>query len=191
MLAGKGARVDDWSGLENRRGFTPSVGSNPTPSAIILYNMPEGVLHRPQPSRTFPFWSEPMKFPKLRKGDLILIVVLIIIGVCAITYTTLFARRAEQGKRVIVEIDGQVVREFSLSEEVESVRFDTPHGYNILNIADNRVRISEADCPDKLCVLTGWRQQVGQVIVCLPHRLIVRIVGDNGGAGEQLDGVTY
>jgi len=139
----------------------------------------------------FPFWSEPMKFPKLRKGDLILIVVLIIIGVCAITYTTLFARRAEQGKRVIVEIDGQVVREFSLSEEVESVRFDTPHGYNILNIADNRVRISEADCPDKLCVLTGWRQQVGQVIVCLPHRLIVRIVGDNGGAGEQLDGVTY
>lgn len=89
-----------------------------------------------------------------------------------------------------MEIDGQVVSEFSLDKDVDSVRFDTPYGYNVLSIADNRVRIAEADCPDKLCVLTGWRQQVGQVIVCLPHRLIVRIA-NGGGAGEQLDGVTY
>src|SRR5690606_35044854 len=32
---GKGARADEWSGLENRRGFAPSVRSNPTPSAIF------------------------------------------------------------------------------------------------------------------------------------------------------------
>ncbi len=89
-----------------------------------------------------------------------------------------------------MEIDGQTVQEFDLSQDVDSVRFDTPHGYNVLRIADGRVRITEADCPDKLCVLTGWRQQIGQVIVCLPHRFIVRIVGDSG-AGEKLDGVTY
>ena len=29
----KGAGADERSGLENRRGFTPAVGSNPTPSA--------------------------------------------------------------------------------------------------------------------------------------------------------------
>ena len=31
-----GGRVVDCTGLENRRGFTPSVGSNPTPSATRL-----------------------------------------------------------------------------------------------------------------------------------------------------------
>ena len=33
----KGARADEWNGLEHRRGFRPTVGSNPTPSAIFLY----------------------------------------------------------------------------------------------------------------------------------------------------------
>ena len=30
----KGARAAEWDGLENRCGFVPTVGSNPTPSAI-------------------------------------------------------------------------------------------------------------------------------------------------------------
>ena len=33
ILSGMGGRVVYGSGLENRRGFTPTVGSNPTPSA--------------------------------------------------------------------------------------------------------------------------------------------------------------
>ncbi len=36
----RGARVDDWGGLENRCGFRPTVGSNPTLSAG--YKIPRG-----------------------------------------------------------------------------------------------------------------------------------------------------
>ena len=32
----KGARAAEWDGLENRCGCMPTVGSNPTPSAILL-----------------------------------------------------------------------------------------------------------------------------------------------------------
>lgn len=32
-LPRRGARVDDWNGLENRRGVTAAAGSNPAPSA--------------------------------------------------------------------------------------------------------------------------------------------------------------
>jgi|SRR5690554_3637877 len=131
-----------------------------------------------------------MKIPNLRKGDLIIIVVLIIIGVSIITYTTFFAPRAAQGTTVVVEIDGEVAAQFPIYEDQAEIRFETSNGYNILEIADGRARIAEADCPDKLCVKTGWRQQVGQLIVCLPNRLIVRIVGDNG-TGQELDGFTY
>lgn len=136
------------------------------------------------------FWSELMKFPNLRKGDLIIIVVLIIMGVSIITYTNFFASEKTPGTTVIVEIDGEVVAQFPLNEDRQGIRFDTPDGYNILEIADGRARIAEADCPDKICVNTGWRQHDGQLIVCLPHRLIVRIVGDNGMESD-LDGFTY
>ena len=33
----KGARAAEWDGLENRCGFVPTVGSNPTPSAITAH----------------------------------------------------------------------------------------------------------------------------------------------------------
>lgn len=34
-LTRRGARADEWNGLENRRGVTASAGSNPAPSAPV------------------------------------------------------------------------------------------------------------------------------------------------------------
>ncbi len=34
----RGARVVEWGGLENRCTLAGTVGSNPTPSALIIYN---------------------------------------------------------------------------------------------------------------------------------------------------------
>ena len=36
LLKRKGARVDEWNGLENRQGCKPLGGSNPPPSAIKI-----------------------------------------------------------------------------------------------------------------------------------------------------------
>ena len=44
----KGARAAEWDGLENRCGFVPTVGSNPTPSAITA----EFCVVRQRSSRT-------------------------------------------------------------------------------------------------------------------------------------------
>lgn len=165
--------MDEWSGLENRRGFTPSVGSNPTPSASFHF----GVLL--------------MKFEGKVKGDLILVVVLILIGLGALLYyQVIVPKRQGPGTKVIVEIEGQVASEFDLSKDLKPLRFDTEHGYNVVEIKDGKVRISEADCPDLLCVNTGWRQHVGQVIVCLPHYFVVKVVGQKGNPAD-LDGFTY
>lgn len=35
-LSRRGARVDEWNGLENRRGVKATAGSNPAPSAIAF-----------------------------------------------------------------------------------------------------------------------------------------------------------
>ena len=44
----------------------------------------------------------------------------------------------------------------------------------------------EADCPDQICVSRGLIQKSGQSIVCLPHRLVIRLeqLGD-----QELDAV--
>lgn len=46
---------------------------------------------------------------------------------------------------------------------------------NTVEIKDHMIHVSDADCPDKICVDTGWiggdRKSVP--IVCLPNRLVI------------------
>ena len=57
-------------------------------------------------------------------------------------------------------------------------------GYTyILQFDNGRVRVLEADCPDRVCVVTGWLSRPGQTAACVPGRLMVRIVADPGEGG--------
>lgn len=51
-------------------------------------------------------------------------------------------------------------------------------GYNLLAVSGSRVSMEKADCRDQICVhhipITGG----GESIICLPHRLVVEIVGE-------------
>ena len=53
----------------------------------------------------------------------------------------------------------------------------TTRGYNRIVVTDGGVRVSEADCASQTCVHSGIRRLPGDVIACLPHRLIIRIRG--------------
>jgi len=46
--------------------------------------------------------------------------------------------------------------------------------------------VTDADCPDRLCVKQRAISKQGETIVCLPHRLIVKI---EGGDAPDVDGV--
>ena len=47
-----------------------------------------------------------------------------------------------------------------------------------MEILKGKVRVIEADCPDELDVKQGFIENVGQVIVCLPNRVVVEIKGE-------------
>ena len=50
--------------------------------------------------------------------------------------------------------------------------------YNILRIRDGKAEITEASCPDKICVKHRPVHGQGESLVCLPNRLVVEI--ENG-----------
>jgi hypothetical protein len=47
--------------------------------------------------------------------------------------------------------------------------------------------MTEADCPDKLCVQEKAVSKNGETIVCLPHRVVVEITSEEE---NEIDGVT-
>ncbi|MCL2811948.1 MAG: NusG domain II-containing protein [Clostridia bacterium] len=59
---------------------------------------------------------------------------------------------------------------------------------NTIEILSNGVRMAQANCPDQWCVRKGIVPPGADIIVCLPHRLIVRWVGA-GGVPVEFDDV--
>ena len=84
---------------------------------------------------------------------------------------------------VRVTRDGVLLEEIDLSQldQPRTLTLEDERGSNTLQVERGRVRVSAADCPDQVCVNQGWISDGAVPIVCLPHRLMVEIVGGGGG----------
>ena len=126
--------------------------------------------------------SDQRKKAAPKRGDLYLIVGCLL---AALVCCCLWFLLRQDGGTVIVEQNGQETARYALSED-RTVRIEGEGGYNLLVIEGGEVYLSEADCPTQLCMKTGKIRYAGQSIVCLPHKLAVRITGGASG----LDAVT-
>lgn len=59
--------------------------------------------------------------------------------------------------------------------------------YNLLTVSESGVSMEAADCPDRICVHHIPIKGGGESIICLPHKLVVEILG--GTETETLDGM--
>lgn len=107
---------------------------------------------------------------KWRK-DVLLIGTFLVLGVGVLAYTYFGKKDSAQ---VSVRVDGTCVKTFSLDDTV-TYTIKGEGGTNVLHIGDGAAWLSEADCPDQICVNTGKIKYVGQSIICLPHKVVVEI----------------
>ena len=112
------------------------------------------------------------------KNDILLILAVLILAGGIWLYSRLTRR---EGGSVTVTVDGAEVAAFPLDADRIWI-WTGEAGSNTLVIEDGAARVTEADCPDKLCVDEGAIRYDGQSIVCLPHKLVVTVSsGDDGG----------
>lgn len=84
-----------------------------------------------------------------------------------------------------ITLDGELIREIPLDEVEESYSFvvEDEEGSNTILVEPGRIRVSEADCPDQVCVNQGFISDSTVPVVCLPHKLMIEIVG----GGSEFD----
>lgn len=57
-----------------------------------------------------------------------------------------------------------------------SFRIGSENGdYNIVTVEHGRICVSEASCPDHVCINTGWISDTAIPIVCLPNELVIQV----------------
>ena len=105
---------------------------------------------------------------------------LILIGILLLAASALFF--LFKGKQAGEE-DGTEIARYPLNR---NGTFVLNGGSNTLIVEDGEAWISEANCPDKLCMGFGKISKKGEIIVCLPNRLIVVI---EGGEEAEVDAV--
>ena len=71
------------------------------------------------------------------------------------------------GETVLVYQDGQLLRTLDLRQDTVF----TVEGP--VTVTGGEVFVSQADCPDQVCVLHGPLRRTGGPIVCLPNRLSI------------------
>ena len=91
-----------------------------------------------------------------------------------------------KGERVRVYVDGMAVSEYSLSDEISIDIKGYGGGYNSLRISDGAAYMTDASCPDKLCIHQGKADRSGQSIVCLPNRVVVKVEGKDGNGYDAI-----
>lgn len=83
----------------------------------------------------------------------------------------------------VVLVDGKKIAEYSLAEDGVYHIEGYKGGTNTLVIENGKAYIREASCPqnagDVSCVDQGKKSRVGEIITCLPNRVIVEIVGES------------
>ena len=122
---------------------------------------------------------------KRNKFWMIIIAALFLISTVASVYVYMFHGK---GRTVSIYQDGKRIKQIHLDTVTTPYEFTIESdngGYNIVSVEQGRICITNASCPDHVCVNTGWISDGAIPIVCLPNELVIQ--ADSNGV-DSIDG---
>lgn len=125
---------------------------------------------------------------KMKKADIFVIFLIIISSFLIYFFTNKLPKEDNAAsKKVVITVDGKIYKEVELKENTHlDIDINTQYGDNEVHIENGEVQMFESDCKDKICMKMGKISLTGDSIICLPNRLMVKIVEDKP-SDESLD----
>lgn len=117
--------------------------------------------------------NQNMKQKLFKRQDMILIAVILAAAVLLFLGTKIMHK--SPAEVIEISVDGKVIETLDLAKDQELTIDGVSGGTNHLIIKDGEAWVSEATCPDKLCVHQGKIHLDGEIIVCLPNKMTAQI----------------
>lgn len=113
-----------------------------------------------------------------KKADLTLILLIVII--CIAFLLPRFMSK-EDSLTAVLYHNGEVIKTIDLKNVNEPYEFDFSFEHSAtVRVEKGKIRYLNADCPDKICVNTGWLSHHGDTASCLPSRTVITVEGNSG-----------
>lgn len=121
----------------------------------------------------------------MKKADIILLAVIVLIGIIGISLYFIVGKKAEY---ISISVDGETIGVYSLNMDCE-IPIRSGSGENILLIQNGTAKMTSANCPNQDCVLHKEISQSNESIVCLPHKVVITVIKEPEEG--DLDAVAY
>lgn len=123
-----------------------------------------------------------MKTKLLRKGDIAVILVILVVAAAFWLWQT----RQTDKLEAVITVNGEIVETIDLSAVAGRITFEPDTVPKVVIAAENgAVYFEESGCSDKLCVNCGRLSKKGDAAVCLPAKTVVTV------SGSDIDVMTY
>jgi hypothetical protein len=126
----------------------------------------------------------------MKKLDKVLILTILLIAAVLMGFNYFRSKSiAKNSKDLVAEISvkGKVYKNIVLSNEKQEFTIKTELGENTVKAHDKGIEIINASCHDHICEKTGFISRPGEMIVCLPNKVAIKI---KGNSGEDIDGIS-
>lgn len=111
---------------------------------------------------------------RLGKNDIIFLGIIFAAGLIILAF--FYLRSPSEGAVAEVTVDGEIYGSYPLSVDgVIEITDKDGVVTNLLEISGGKAKMTEADCPDKLCMHQKAVSLDGENIVCLPNRVVVTV----------------
>lgn len=106
--------------------------------------------------------------------------IVILMAILGFAGLKLYQNHDKSNHRIAVIVhDKKVIERIDLNSVVEPRNIEVSGNYHSnLRVENGRIKFEHADCPDKICVYTGWVMNKGDLAVCIPNKVLVYIEND-------------
>jgi hypothetical protein len=110
----------------------------------------------------------------MKRNDIILPVILLLAAAGLVGFR--WYQSKPQSLVGVITQNNKIIDTIDLNQVAKSREIKIGGKYHdIIVVEKGRIRFQKADCPDKICVNTGWLKKPGDTAVCLPNRVVVKI----------------
>lgn len=116
---------------------------------------------------------------RFKTGDLIAAAAVLVLAL--ICWLAVRPSAGGAGDTVVVTVEEQEYGSYPINEDREILITNSKGEENLLTIEGGEVSMSYSDCKNQVCVNTGKISEEGELIVCLPHKVVVSIESRENG----------
>ncbi len=134
------------------------------------------------------FGRSTVKLILFRLPDIFLLVLIAVMAVAAF-----ISFKGGPGSFAEVYVRNKKAASFNLSDPDQLKKISTEIGELEIRYGEGAIRVVKSPCPQRICIRQGTINKTQEQIICVPARVIIRIVnaGTLKGPVENIDAVTH